>query len=97
MRSFVEMNNRPFRAPRTARHFQQHDVIVMEWQIGLALYQTEVIEFIPAERPSDRCAGCGHDRCFHQIGTGHGVPLGVEFCDDRHGPECNCIGFEPRY
>lgn len=51
------------------------------------------IEYIPA----DLCAACGHDRCFHQIGTGHGVPLGVEFCDDRHGPECNCIGFEPRY
>lgn len=44
----------------------------------------------PAE---DNCEACGHDRVFHQIGTGHGVPIGQEFCDDRHDDPCDCAGF----
>lgn len=39
------------------------------------------------------CTFCGHIRACHQIGTGNGVPLGQEFCDDRHAPPCNCTGF----
>lgn len=41
----------------------------------------------------DLCAYCGHARVFHQIGTGHGVPVGVPYCDDRHSEPCNCAGF----
>lgn len=41
------------------------------------------------------CAACGHDRVFHQVGTGNGVPVGVHYCDDRHALPCNCKGFVP--
>lgn len=41
----------------------------------------------------DTCRACGHDRIFHQVGTGDGVPLGQQFCDDRHGDPCDCRGF----
>lgn len=43
----------------------------------------------------DVCGACGHDRAFHQIGTGNGVPVGTKFCDDRHAPPCGCTGFVP--
>ena len=42
---------------------------------------------------SDICKACGHDKVFHQVGRGAGVPVGKEFCDDRHAPRCSCAGF----
>jgi hypothetical protein len=48
------------------------------------------MSIVPTHEP---CAACGHDRVFHQVGTGNGVPAGVPFCDDRHGPRCSCIAF----
>lgn len=42
---------------------------------------------------SDLCATCGHDRAFHGVGLGDGVPLGQGYCDDRHGERCACGGF----
>lgn len=41
----------------------------------------------------DRCIACGHARCFHNDGTGNGVPVGKEYCDDRHSDPCLCTGF----
>lgn len=46
-----------------------------------------------AEAASDICAACGHDRVFHRVGTGNGVPVGKAFCDDRHAEKCGCVGF----
>lgn len=42
-----------------------------------------------------RCSACGHARVFHQIGTGTGVPVGREYCDDRHSDPCSCQKFIP--
>ena len=39
------------------------------------------------------CAACGHHGNFHSFGTGNGVPVGVAYCDDRHGDPCGCKGF----
>lgn len=47
------------------------------------------------EPAAETCAKCGHHRVFHQIGTGHGVSRGRQFCDDRHAPPCGCDGFTP--
>lgn len=45
---------------------------------------------------SDVCSSCGHERRFHRIGTGAGVPVGQEYCDDRHSAPCSCVKFEQR-
>jgi hypothetical protein len=42
------------------------------------------------------CTTCGHSRVFHDIGTGNGVPIGQDYCDDRHADSCNCRGFQSR-
>lgn len=39
------------------------------------------------------CTKCGHQRIFHEIGTGNGVPVGKAYCDDRHASPCSCTGF----
>lgn len=39
-----------------------------------------------------RCI-CGHDKVFHQTGTGSGVAVGQSYCDDRYDDPCNCRGF----
>lgn len=43
MKSFVEMHHRPYRPPRKGRHFGDEYLICMEWQMGQALWQLDVI------------------------------------------------------
>lgn len=42
---------------------------------------------------NNNCKTCGHDKVFHRIGGGNGVPVGQEYCDDRHGDKCSCRKF----
>lgn len=49
----------------------------------------------PVSPALDACKLCGHARVFHQVGTGNGVPVGVGYCDDRHGEKCTCKAFVP--
>lgn len=80
--------------PRVEQIVVKHGDVWAVLSTGVSVQLTKRGDIIDDEYQR-LCQSCGHARCFHQVGQGNGVPIGVEYCDDRHADPCSCKKFVP--